>query len=259
MANTVIALKKSGTAAAIPNSLEFGELAINYADGKIYYKAANGTVVSLATGGSASSSNSFATINANGTLVVADSSTDILSLEPGTNISIVGDAVNDKITLGLKNDISVTTVTATGVVSGLELTSTLASGDEGGQINLTKPPNGTLDGGVTIDAYQNKLRIFEQGGTARGVYIDLSLASAGVGTDLLASAGSTDTTARATAAAAFAKANSANYYAYLVDANTVAAFNKANTAESIAVAAFNTANSAVTIGKTIAMSIVFGG
>ena len=81
------------------------------------------------------------------------------------------------------------TMTATGIVSGSELTSTLASGDEGGQINLAKPPNATTNGGVTIDAYQNRLRIFEQGGTARGVYIDLTAASAGVGTNLLAGGG----------------------------------------------------------------------
>lgn len=82
------------------------------------------------------------------------------------------------------------TVTATGIVSGSELTSTNASGDEGGQINLTKPPNGTLDGGITIDAYQNKIRIFEQGGSARGVYINLPDAAGGVGTNLLATGGS---------------------------------------------------------------------
>ena len=76
------------------------------------------------------------------------------------------------------------TMTATGIVSGSELTSTLASGDEGGQINLTKPPNGTLSGGITIDAYQNKLRFFEQGGSARGVYIDLSASNNGVADNL---------------------------------------------------------------------------
>ena len=81
------------------------------------------------------------------------------------------------------------TMTSSGVVSGIELHSTMASGDEGGEIKLAKPPNGTLDGGVTIDAYQNKLRIFEQGGSARGVYIDLSAAAGGVGTNLLAGGG----------------------------------------------------------------------
>ena len=62
--------------------------------------------------------------------------------------------------------------------------STNAAGDEGGEIQLAKPPNGALSGGVTIDAYQNKLRIFEQGGTARGVSLDLSKAPAGVAGEL---------------------------------------------------------------------------
>lgn len=69
--------------------------------------------------------------------------------------------------------------------SGVYLVSTNAAGDEGGEIQLAKPPNGTLSGGITIDAYQNKVRIFEQGGTARGVSIDLSKAPSGVGGELV--------------------------------------------------------------------------
>jgi hypothetical protein len=62
--------------------------------------------------------------------------------------------------------------------------STYASGDEGGEIQLAKPPSGTLSGGITIDAYQNRLRFFEQGGSARGFYLDLSSGGAGVSTNL---------------------------------------------------------------------------
>ena len=58
------------------------------------------------------------------------------------------------------------------------------NGDEGGEINLAKPPNGTLSGGVTVDAYRDRLRIFEQGGSARGVSIDLSKAPTGVAGEL---------------------------------------------------------------------------
>jgi hypothetical protein len=43
MAN-VIKLKNSGTAAAVPTSLEYGELGFNYADGKIFYKNALGNI-----------------------------------------------------------------------------------------------------------------------------------------------------------------------------------------------------------------------
>ena len=60
-------------------------------------------------------------------------------------------------------------------------------GDEGGEILLGKPiTNTTLTGsGITIDSYQNKIRFFEQGGAARGAYIDLTACGAGVGTNLL--------------------------------------------------------------------------
>lgn len=46
MAN-VIKIKNSGTANTAPTSLETGELAINYADGKIYYKDSSNTVVNF--------------------------------------------------------------------------------------------------------------------------------------------------------------------------------------------------------------------
>lgn len=60
------------------------------------------------------------------------------------------------------------------------------SGDEGGEIFLNKAvTNTTINGGVTIDIYQNKLRFFEQGGSARGAYIDITTTGAGVATDLV--------------------------------------------------------------------------
>ena len=51
MAN-VIKIKNSGTANSAPTSLEVGELAINYADGKIYYRNASNAVVEFASAGS---------------------------------------------------------------------------------------------------------------------------------------------------------------------------------------------------------------
>jgi hypothetical protein len=51
MANT-IKIKNSGTASNVPASLEFGELGLNYADGKLYYKNASNTIVQF--GGSTS-------------------------------------------------------------------------------------------------------------------------------------------------------------------------------------------------------------
>lgn len=63
-------------------------------------------------------------------------------------------------------------------------------GDEGGEFLLEKPDTNTsIDTGVTVDVYQNKLRFFEQGGTARGAYIDITACSGGVGTNLLSGGG----------------------------------------------------------------------
>lgn len=60
-----------------------------------------------------------------------------------------------------------------------------SSGDEGGELFLNKAvTNTTLNGGVTIDVYRNLVRFFEQGGTARGYYLDISNGGAGVSTNL---------------------------------------------------------------------------
>ena len=104
MANTVISLKKSGTPSAIPVDLANGEIAINYADGKIFYKSAAGSIQEISGGGGGG--NSFGTVNANGTLIVADSIGDIFSLVPGNGITITGDAINDSITISSITDFS---------------------------------------------------------------------------------------------------------------------------------------------------------
>jgi len=65
-----------------------------------------------------------------------------------------------------------------------------SSGDEGGEIFLSKSvTNTTLNNGVTIDVYQDKLRFFEQGGTARGYYIDISQGGGGASTNLASGGG----------------------------------------------------------------------
>jgi len=70
---------------------------------------------------------------------------------------------------------------------GGKISSTVSAGDEGGELFLNKAAtNTTINGGVTIDVWQNRLRFFEQGGTARGAYIDIAAAGAGVATNLLA-------------------------------------------------------------------------
>ena len=60
-------------------------------------------------------------------------------------------------------------------------------GDEGGEILLAKPQtNSTISGSaVAIDIYQDRLRIFEGGGNARGAHLDLSKLPEGVAGELM--------------------------------------------------------------------------
>jgi hypothetical protein len=110
--STTIRLKKSGATGNVPSnsSLEFGELALNYADGVLYYKDATNNISQI----SGTSANTFETINANGTLIIADSNTDILTLLAGDNVFITGNGITDAITIGVRsNDSFFSTATDT--------------------------------------------------------------------------------------------------------------------------------------------------
>ena len=115
-----------------------------------------------------------------GTLANGNSNVNIPSANGNVNISSVGNA-NILVVTGTGANIA-GTLSASGTVTGSYLISTNASGNEGGEITLAQPPNGNLSGGITIDAYQNTLRFFEQGGTARGLAIDIANSPAGGGT-----------------------------------------------------------------------------
>ena len=91
MANTTVRIKRSGASGNTPTSLDFGELALNYADGKLFYKASNGSILQFSAGGAGGaggggSSYSFSTINVNSSLILASSPTDTLSIIPGNKI-----------------------------------------------------------------------------------------------------------------------------------------------------------------------------
>ena len=93
MSNTSIQLKKSGNTGNTPSGLEYGELAVNYADGKLYYKDSTGDISFI------TNQESFATVNANSSLILATSFSDILSIVPGNNISIDANTTSKTITI----------------------------------------------------------------------------------------------------------------------------------------------------------------
>ena len=141
---------------------------------------------SLATTGS----NSF---NGNQTITgsLNVSSLAVISSSFTTNSSSL--TLNSGSNFYLQNN-GIAQITGSLVVSGSTIslvTTTLqigtGSGDEGGEILLAKSViNNSLTGsGITIDSYQNRLRIFEQGGDARGVYIDITKAPTGVAAELM--------------------------------------------------------------------------
>jgi hypothetical protein len=104
----------------------------------------------------------------------------ILSLTSGSNLVIQNNGIAE-ITGSLK--VSGSTISL--ITSVLQIGT--GSGDEGGEMLLAKSQtNNSLTGsGITIDSYRDRLRIFEQGGDARGVYIDLAKTPAGVAGELI--------------------------------------------------------------------------
>ena len=120
MANTVIKIKHSTVSGNVPSSLAVGELALNAQDGKLYYGNAANVVTQFANNSTGSGSNtfSFATINSNGSLILASSPTDILSLVPGNNITFITNTTSKSITINSSASSSGGSNTSSGISLG---------------------------------------------------------------------------------------------------------------------------------------------
>lgn len=94
--NTVIQLKRSATSGNTVSSadINYGELAINYADGKLFYRKTDDSVGTIYT------PNVYSTINVNSTLLIPTTPEEILSLQPSGNITIFANPGTDTITIG---------------------------------------------------------------------------------------------------------------------------------------------------------------
>jgi hypothetical protein len=204
MANTVL-LKKSSVASKVPltTDLAYGELALNYTDEKLYFKNASNVIKSLNVTSSAltiGTGLSGTSYNGSSAVTIAIDSTvaTLTGSQTLTNKTLTSPTINTSTISGgtLNNCIiggtTPAAITGSSVTSTGNLVSSYSSGDEGGEILLSKPQtNSTIGGtGVRIDIYQNKLRIWEDGGTNRGVYIDLTASLGSVGTNLLGGTGS---------------------------------------------------------------------
>lgn len=114
--NTTILIRKSVVSGNTPVELANGEIAINSADGKLFYADPIGDIVSI------SNQNTFGTINANSSLIIASNPTDTLSLVAGDNIRIDSDGVNKKITISAATTGSFTDGSFSGDVIAADLT-----------------------------------------------------------------------------------------------------------------------------------------
>jgi hypothetical protein len=232
MANKVL-LKKSSVTSKVPETtdLDYGELALNYADGKQFYKTASNNIDTFASisatatltnktlttpvvdridwAASGTGAPSFTTRTTGTKLLLYPALSDTqVDYAIGINSATLWSSVpvnsssfyfkwyggeTQVASLDGTGAFTATSITSSSgnITAGQNLVSNYSSGDEGGEIFLAKPQTNTSIGGtgVTIDIYQNKLRIFENGGDSRGAYIDLTAAASGVGSNLLSGGG----------------------------------------------------------------------
>ena len=147
MSNTSIQLKKSGVTGNTPVDLIHGEVALNYADGKLYYKNALDDVRYI------TNQDSFATISVDGTLLLATSPTDILTLTPGGNISLSGNTITKTVNINLPNTINlVENVTAQHVIVYDKLYAGIATDSATPLPNLIAQFTGNTDSYVQVNA-----------------------------------------------------------------------------------------------------------
>lgn len=98
MANNVILLKRASSSGAIPAALANGELGLDFWTGNLWFKAANGSyrLVNPAVSGGVQDPD-YGTVNVNGTLLVSGVQGDVLSLIPGSGITLEGFTGNDTV------------------------------------------------------------------------------------------------------------------------------------------------------------------
>jgi len=216
MSNTSIQLKKSGQSGNVPSTLTHGEVALNYADGKLYYKNSTNTITFIGN------QDTFSVINVDGSLILATSISDTLNLVSGNNVTLQTDVLNNRIT-----------ISSSSANSYIENVANAAFVQANAAYNLAN----TLNSG-TVDSYARN--------TANAAF-DHANASYAAANNVFPqiqpaynhanAAYSQANTATADAIIADSKATSAGLYAN-------AAFIKANTPSIVANSAYDTANSA---------------
>jgi hypothetical protein len=167
MSNTSIQLKKSGQTGNTPSNLEYGEVAINYADGKLYYKNASNGISYIRN------QTTFDTLNVNNSLILATSESDTLSIVTGNNISLGANTSTKTISIGTTEDISANTVSvnshiafSTGEIQTNRATKVVTNTDWVGGLQI----NSLVPGDIYYDDTSNKLFVWTNFGSYYDFY-----------------------------------------------------------------------------------------
>lgn len=223
MSNTRIQLKKSGITGNSPSGLEYGELALNYADGKLFYRNTSNSVVYI------NNQDSFSTISVGNNLILSTSPTDILSIVSGNNVNITSDGTSKTITIGV-NPVDTITSNDISLVSSAKSVNTVYSYAQAAY-NYAN----TISGGAAIDNVARSLAetSYNQSNTALVVVGEVYNQS-NISIVLSQSAFDTSNTSLVLAQAAFDKANTGVSTSSDQFARDTAnsAFDAANTAQS---------------------------
>lgn len=93
MANTSIRIKRSSASGVSPVALANGEIAINTADGKLFYADSTNTIKNI------TNQLTFGTINVASNLVLATTTTDTLNIVAGNNVTLSACTTTKTITI----------------------------------------------------------------------------------------------------------------------------------------------------------------
>jgi hypothetical protein len=117
----------------------------------------------------------LSTITNSGDNRVLTSTGSSLGINAESNLTFDGTLLN---TIGSGN--------FTSDISASRFISSQSTADEGGEIVLARPSTNTaISGSVTIDVFQNKLRLFETTSSTRGYHLDLTEGANSAGTPLI--------------------------------------------------------------------------
>lgn len=119
------------------------------------------------------------------TVLESSNSNSLVNFPAGTKTVFVTYAADKSITTDKATFAGVVTPNG-GIANGAVFNNTGAAG-EGGELHLQKGATSTLSADVAFDLYNQSIRFFENGGTARGAQLDISAQNAGVGSTILTS------------------------------------------------------------------------